>query len=458
MTAHHADDLILGFAEGAISRREFVVRAVGLGVSTAAVLAALNGTRSVAAQGDPTPTPFPVQNLGSSDAKVKIRFWTILSSVDGIVMNDLVKKFTDENPDIAVESLQGVTDFVQKMQAASISGTTPDVALVRHTYIGPFATKRILSPLEPAELEQAGIHAADFDPTVWKFTQYDGAQYTVPLDIHCHAMLYNKKLLAAAGADVPTTLDQWDSVVSAVTKDDVIGYQTFALGNGAQEYLTWYWYGILRQFGGQMLSEDGSKAAFNTPEGIAALTWMKAIQEKGNPKNAPTVDLARTGKVATWPDGPWITTLFFDKEKSPAAPDIDVAPLPQHDPAKKAVWAQSHQLSLPRQGKPDQAKREASFRFIEWLTAHSVDWAKAGQVPARNSARDEALKSSDPYLTKLKAWASELPYADFMSSVPTLLQIMPRIAANAEGAILGQWSVEEGLKKAESEVNKLLKG
>src|SRR5262245_50594233 len=52
-----------------------------------------------------SPTPVVAQVFGSSSAKVKIRYWTILGSVDGIVMNDLVKKFSDDNPDIAVESL-----------------------------------------------------------------------------------------------------------------------------------------------------------------------------------------------------------------------------------------------------------------------------------------------------------------------------------------------------------------
>ena len=33
---------------------------------------------------------------------------------------------------------------------------------------------------------------------------------------------------------------------------------------------------------------------------------------------------------------------------------------------------------------------------------------------------------------------------------------MPRIAADVEGALLNQWSVEDGLKKAEDEVNQIL--
>jgi len=404
----------------------------------------------------PTATPQPPQTFGSASAKVKLRYWTILGSVDGIVMNDLVRKFSDDNPDIAVESLQGLTDFIQKMEASGISGTAPEVALVRHTYIGPFVDKNILTPFETGELDAAGIKEADYDPTVWKFTQYQGKQYTVPLDIHLHALLYNKKILSDNGLQVPTTLDEWLAAVKKVTQGDILGYNTFALGAGAQEFMTWYIYSIWSQYGVKMISDDGTKAAFNTPDGIAAIKWMKDMQSTGNPKNVPTNDLARTGKVATWADGPWISTLFFDKTKAPAADDIDAAPLPQHDPNKKAVWAQSHQFSLPKQANPDPEKRAASLKFILWMSQHSVDWAKAGQVPARNSARDEALKSDNIFLKKLQTWASELPYASFMPPHPKLLEVMPRIAANVEGTLLGQWSAEEGLKKAEDEVNQIL--
>jgi multiple sugar transport system substrate-binding protein len=43
-----------------------------------------------------------------------------------------------------------------------------------------------------------------------------------------------------------------------------------------------------------------------------------------------------------------------------------------------------------------------------------------------------------------------------MPTSPRLLEVMPRIAANVEGALLNQWSVEDALKKAEDEVNQIL--
>lgn len=457
MATTYLHELITAWEGGKLSRRDVIRRAVAAGISAGVISTALAGRRGVSAQ-DPTPTPFPLETFNEG-AAVKLRYWTILGSVDGIIMNDLVRKFSEENTDVAVESLQGLTDFIPKMQSAAISGTAPDVALVRHTYVGPFASRTMLTALEPAELEQTGIRAEDFDPTVWGFTTYEDQQFTVPLDIHCHAMLHNTRILSEAGLAVPTTLEEWENVVTTIGHDDNLGYQTFALGSGAAEFLTWYWYGIQRQFGGEMLSEDGTKAAFNTPEGVEVVNWMKRMQDAGNPENSPMVDLARTGKVATWPDGPWITTLFFNPERAPNAEENDVAVLPQHDLNAPATWGQSHQFALPRQGDEDEERRSASLRFVKWMTEHAVDWAQAGQIPANNAAREQALGLEDNvYMQKLNVWAQQLPYVAYMRSVPLLLEVMPRIAANVEGAILGEWSVEDGLKQAEDEVNQILGG
>lgn len=460
MSARELQELLEAWQQGRISRRSFFTSAIALGLSAGAASALMSGRHRAGAQEQPTPvpTPTPIQEThGSASASVKISYWTILSGPDGDEMNALVGKFTDENPDIAVESLQGLTDFVPKMQAAAISGTAPDVALVRNHYIGPFASKGVLTPITPDELAQGGIKAEDFDPTVWSFTTYEDQQYTVPLDIHCFALMYNKKLLNEAGVNVPTTLDEWMAVAKATTKDDVLGYQNWILTNNDPTNFTWLWFNFQIQFGGQFLSEDGKKAAFNTSEGVATLTWMKQMEEIGNPKHLPYFDLNRNGQVATWPDGPWIITAMFNPEQAPAAPDLDAAPLPQKDPNAPAVWAQSHQLALPRQGNPDPKRREAALRFIDWLTAHAADWAKAGQIPARNSARDEVLASDDLYLTKLRAWASQLSFAKFMpTNVPTMLEVLPRLGSHVVGALLGQEGIEEALKSAEDEVNDIL--
>jgi hypothetical protein len=66
--------------------------------ATAAGAATATPAAAAASIAGPTPTPYPVANFGSSSAKVAIRYWTILGSVGGIGMNELVRKFADANP------------------------------------------------------------------------------------------------------------------------------------------------------------------------------------------------------------------------------------------------------------------------------------------------------------------------------------------------------------------------
>jgi multiple sugar transport system substrate-binding protein len=268
--------------------------------------------------------------------------------------------------------------------------------------------------------------------------------------------------LGDASVEMPTTLDELKAVAQATTKADqqICGYQNWIVNNANNaEPFPWLWFMFQNQFGGQFLSEDGSEAAFNTPEGVAALTWMKEMEDVGNPQHLPYFDLQRNGQVATWPDGPWIITAMFNPDQAPASADLDAAPFPQKDPNAPAVWAQSHQFSFPKQSDDSAERREASLKFVQWMTEHSFDWSQAGQMPAHNGAREEVIANTDdPYLQKLKAgWIPELAYAKFMpTDIPTMLEFLPRIGNHVVGAVIGLESVEDALNSAEQEVNDII--
>ena len=55
-----------------------------------------------------------------------------------------------------------------------------------------------------------------------------------------------------------------------------------------------------------------------------------------------------------------------------------------------AVWANSHNFYISKQGAADENKLQASKVFIDWMSKHSADWAGAGMIPARKSVREEA--------------------------------------------------------------------
>jgi multiple sugar transport system substrate-binding protein len=401
------------------------------------------------------------QAASSAPGSVRLSYWTVLGNVDGIVMNDMVKKFVNEHAGINVDSLQGVPDYIQKVEAAAISDTLPDVLLVRSSYVASFAEKNIIGAYEQADLDQVGIKEENYHKASWAFTHYKGKQYTIPLDIHLISTYYNKKAYSDAGLDPEKpakTLDEWTTYGAKMKKSATdLGYTTFGLGN--DEVITWYWWGIHSQFGGTMFDDAGAKATFNSPEGQQAVAWMADINKKaGTLQTSNISDLARTGKVASWPDGPWTLTLYYDKAKSPIMDSLGTATLPQHDPSKPKTWAQSHQFSLPIHKKGDADKHQAKLTFIKWVSDHSTDWSHAGQVPANNQARDEAFKSDDIVIQHLKTWFAEFDWATFMPHNPHLVEVMPRIGSAVNEVIIKGTPPAQALAKAEEAVNKILSG
>jgi multiple sugar transport system substrate-binding protein len=55
-----------------------------------------------------------------------------------------------------------------------------------------------------------------------------------------------------------------------------------------------------------------------------------------------------------------------------------------------AVWAGGPLLALGTTKSPDPCKDAAAAMFYRYLIDHSVDWAKAGNIPASNKARNSA--------------------------------------------------------------------
>ena len=88
--------------------------------------------------------------------------------------------------------------------------------------------------------------------------------------------------------------------------------------------------------------------------------------------------------------------------------------VPQIGP-QMAVWAGSHQLTLPSQGTIDPCKDEAAGIFIKYILENSVTWAQAGQIPASAAVRASAeFQAIEPQASI----GTSVEYAVFPPSIP----------------------------------------
>jgi len=257
---------------------------------------------------------------------------------------------------------------------------------------------------------EMGLDGSDFPEAVWNAGEVAGRRYSIPLDIHPMTMFYNADMLREAGFEnPPTTGEEFVEMAAAMTTNGTKGFDITG-GFPVRQIFEM----LLAQFGGQPFNEDGTEATWNSEAGVQALQWMKDAQTNWSDPNLEVdAELAafKAGTVGLIWNGIWQTTnvtgdaVEFDG-RATAVPQIGPQP---------AVWAGSHQFTLPIQANPDPCKREAAGVFIQYILDNSVTWAQAGQIPASSSVRSsEEFQAVMPQA----AIAPSVENAVFPPSVP----------------------------------------
>jgi multiple sugar transport system substrate-binding protein len=116
-----------------------------------------------------------------------------------------------------------------------------------------------------------------------------------------------------------------------------------------------------------------------------------------------------------------------------------------------AVWADSHMLVMPK--KLDAKRRQAAWEFIKYLSDHSIEWAKGGQVPVRKSI------IATPEFKKLQVqyqFSKELPYVVYMPRSVAVNQILPFEDAAVEAVLNQIKPTDAALSEADHRINSVL--
>jgi len=152
----------------------------------------------------------------------------------------------------------------------------------------------------------------------------------------------------------------------------------------------------------------------------------------------------RQGKLLFTIDGIWMMQGFKDQ----AGLKFGVAPVDSlFGTVKKAAWGGSHQFVLYKMKKNDAEKRKAALTFVDWIGKKSVEWAKWGQIPAHNGARDSADFKA---LKEQAILAQQVPSAIFIEAKdnPWAPQGWDTINEQLTLILTNKIGVKEGLDKA----------
>jgi multiple sugar transport system substrate-binding protein len=418
-------DAAVELATRSVSRRD-LLKLAGLGAGMAAlspIIAACGGGKatgapgSVGAGGSVAPGGSPAAGgsgglaIQPPTTAVNLDFWNPFTGGDGPFLKKIVDQFNSETPNVKVK-FSTQKDLYASLHAAKAANRLPQVSIVHLDAIPQNAADGIFAPIDDL-ISTLGIGEADFTADVWKNGLYKDKRYGVPLDTHTMSFYWNKALFRAAGLDPekpPANKDEFVAAAKAITdKAGSPGFMVVQGGGGANFLLGIEWATTFYQLGGEWTNADYSQSLINSQAGVDSSNFWKSLVDQGiSPKGTESdteIAAFKQGKNGMVFSGIWETNGYIEALKD----DLGAGPVPQL--FGKGVWSGSHHMGITTREMSADEKLGAQY-FIAWISEHSLEWAKAGQIPARqsvvNSAEFKALKAI-PDIQKQQADARFFP-------------------------------------------------
>ncbi|WP_149182897.1 sugar ABC transporter substrate-binding protein [Streptomyces sp. TRM49041] len=334
----------------------------------------------------------------------------------------------------------------EKLATALGSGKGPDVVLLNPDQIPQYLSNGAIRPVDAAVKDTKDT----FLPNALTALTHDGRLYAVPIYHTVTSTLYNKRLLAQAGIDKPPAT--WEEIKAAAPRLKQAGVATLDYSASNEATLNMNFYPLLWQAGGKVFSDDGKKAAFNGPEGVAALTFLTDLYKAGAiPKSA----LTNSNAFADHPLGKQQVAMGF----AGTLADADLA---------RKTWGAENVLV----GKPLSNAKQVTFgvpgglgvsarsrnvqgaeRFLAFMT-EPAQIESLGKASGFLSPRTDVTVPSDA--PHAKEFQDALAYAFPGEPSPVARQLMSLIAPEIQAALTGRKSPEEALDSAAAQADDLL--
>ena len=394
---------------------------------------------------------------GWTAGKTTISWW--VPNWDEPVVRELVAEFEEKNPDIAVKIVITTWDtMANKILLALMSGNTPDLITELESRIKLYAARGLLTNLDPYYAKD--LNQDDFISSALELNSYNGSIYGMPFRHDGSGMLYNKDMFRKAGLDpdeFPKTWQEYLEVANKLTidtdQDGRIDQYGLAWPLGNQANATTRYIQLLYSFGGDILSEDGSRCLLDSEQAIKAMQQLRdtIVKSKVAPRSSMELDnttlrgLFINQKIAMYVGGQF-DIAPIQKE----APDIDLGTAVIPGPGGMGTTTvNGFSLILPQEAKHP----EEAWRLIKFVAEPENMARLTDTFPGRKSALELAKFNQEllkPFARQLEKGKSEPSFNDWPEMEKVLYYYLQKV-------ILDEMDVEQAMKSVTVEINKILK-
>jgi len=402
------------------------------------------------------------QDEAGTGGVIELQFWHAMGGPLGDALDGLVAEYNEENPGVEIQSISmgRYQALSQKIMAAVAAGQPPDLAQAYEAWTENLIENESVDGLGAYIDGPDGLSAeevADFVPGLLEANTWDGEIYSFPFNKSVRALYWNRDMFGEAGLErAPVSWDEYRDYAERLTRD-TDGDGAIDRWGTAGQISAWMFENLLLQNDGRILTEDGTRAAFDSPEGVEALAFMvELLTEYGKVTSGYEYQNDfQAGKVGMI-EGSTVSLSFMEGKYTF---DMAMAPLPAGD-RRACLVAGTNVVIFSDSPEP---KKNAAWRFIKWFTSPEITarWAaRTGYAPVRMSAmQSEIMQRRFAEIDGLEEVVGQLGFASYE----------PRSAAwyagrkhleetGVESALRKQATPADALAAAASAVNAELRG
>ncbi|MEV6105135.1 extracellular solute-binding protein [Streptomyces sp. NPDC051940] len=386
-----------------------------------------------------------------------------------------VKEFNKKYPNVTIQGKQ--TDpclepprFTAMLKAKS----QPDVFYTYFTDLQQVLDNDGAEDITAYVNDQTAPALKDMDPGVLDVMKKDGKLYGLPYSNYTMGLLINRKLFEQAGLDPNTPPATWDEVRAAAKKIAALGNGVSGYGEySAQNTGGWHFTATMYGMGGEMVSADGTKAAFNDDNGKQIAENLKAMRWEDNSMGKTQLlkwgDLQKqmaTDKLGMFLAAPDDITYMVQNLKA-SYENFGMGPIP----GAKATLFGGNDYMIKKGSSPDTIKAAIAWLNFKFLTPGKGQFAwdrtKADGLPVglpqpnfwtgESKTADDAARAASatmpvenfkPFLDNPVPGKAEPPKAQEIYKV--LDNVMSGVLTNEDA------DIAKLLSSAESQVNQVL--
>ncbi len=356
----------------------------------------------------------------------------------------------NEGYDLVIETFPN-NSYVEKIIAAVLGGTAPDVAAIDVTFLGALMRRDLL--IEFTEEDLAEMDVEDFKPGIWNSCLYDGKAYAIPYRGGIgEAFVLNKALFEQAGVPLPEedwTLEDFLEICEALKAGANGEFYPYAVAGSTvdpanfESSFTW----LLYANGGSWVNEEQTEVTMDSEGSVAAIQmWMDLFENGYVPEGCINYTISND-VLPMFTEGK-IAMMNYSDAYVDAIKESDIDYVVYKTPSgfgRTGGWLFTIPISTENEA--------GAKQFVKWFTESDNLGELMIRMPSRiSSTENYAPWNSEDYavLNEAAALAKAPP------TLPEFTELRLIIITEMQKAVMGEQTAEEAAANIVEQGNALI--